>query len=86
MEALLKDLLVEAGGVEAHCHGALDVSLEVGVGGSGPDALGIEALVKHHAEVEGLIVEEVAVTLDVNLAHAGVIPDRRGRGSRATTS
>ena len=72
VEALLEDLLVQPRAVEPGGHRELDVALERRVARRGPDAVGVEALVEHQAQVDRLVVEEDPVALDVDLAQPGV--------------
>ena len=58
--------------VETYSHSTLYITLEVCVSRSRPHALGVEALIKHHAQVKRSIVKKHAVTLNVYLAHAGI--------------
>ena len=72
MEALLKHLLVQTCAVEACLHREFDVVAKSLVGGSRPDAVGVEALVEYQTLVEGFVVEIHLVALHMYLAHAHI--------------
>ena len=68
----LEDLFVEPGAVEARVVRELDVFYQVLLGGGGVDAVGVEALVQHGAQEQGLAVEQELPALKLGGAQAEV--------------
>ncbi len=76
VEALFEHLLVQARAVEARAASKVDIALERVVDGRGPDAVRVEALVEHQAQVERLVVEKDLAVFDVDLAQPGIAVDQ----------
>ena len=71
-ESLLEYLLVESCAVVAHVDGALDVSLQLSIGGSGEDSVGVEALVEDKSLEYYSAVEVDLLVVDSDLTHTEV--------------
>ncbi len=78
-EALLEDLLVQPGAVEARLHGQFDVADEGLVGGGGHQPVRVPALVEDEALEAGPAVEEHGLALDTDGAQARVALHGVGR-------
>ena len=72
VEALLEDLLVQTGTIEACLHRELNIMLESLIRGSRPDTIRIEPLVENQTLVEGLVVEVCLVAYAMEFSHANI--------------